>query len=244
MPLNYVVLTVSILQISELNLAQKIILGLVCSLSKGLKINNENIGKIIGVSASHVSHLISDMDSKGYLEIKNPQSKYRVIYLAENDKVNDILLSHKQQSKSDSKRSTLRNTQSTLRKTANISKVSKDNSNTSVVNATGITFVEFEEYWNQHGNLPRILAFTDNRKHQLNVRSQEPVFVKNWKQIIDKLSCSAFHTGQNNRQWRADIDWLLKNDTNYVKILELVEPDFSTREVSEDEADELLKGVL
>ena len=50
----------------------------------------------------------------------------------------------------------------------------------------------------------------------------EPVFADNWQAIIDKLSRSPFHTGQNDRAWQATVDWILKNSTNYVKILEIL----------------------
>ncbi len=112
-----------------------------------------------------------------------------------------------------------------------------------VITKEGVSFVEFMNLWNSHGNLPKIHTFTKHRKRILATRSKEPEFAEKWRLIVEKLSRSPFHTGQNNRKWRADIDWLLKNDTNYVKILELVEPDFSTREVSDTEAAELMAEV-
>jgi len=95
-------------------------------------------------------------------------------------------------------------------------------------------------YWNAHESLPEIIAFTDKRKKALATRCKEPLFVENWKRAIDKLSSSAFHAGQNNRKWRADVDWILGNDTNYVRILELAEPEFGSRAVTEEEAEELM----
>lgn len=49
---------------------------------------------------------------------------------------------------------------------------------------------------------------------------QEPLFADNWQQIIDKVSASSFCTGQNDRGWKVDLDWLLKNSGNYAKVLE------------------------
>ena len=111
--------------------------------------------------------------------------------------------------------------------------------------AGGICCVEFLTYWNSHGNLPKIVTFTEHRKRTLATRSKEPEFANKWKLIVDKLSRSPFHIGQNNRKWRATVDWLLKNDTNYVKILELENTlaNYGTREVSEAEATELMAEV-
>lgn len=80
---------------------------------------------------------------------------------------------------------------------------------------------EFMTYWNNESLLPEIKLFSESRRRTLNKRATEPVFAENWRLIIDKLRASAFHTGQNDRGWRASVDWLLKNDTNYLKILEL-----------------------
>ncbi|AQT68309.1 hypothetical protein STSP2_01468 [Anaerohalosphaera lusitana] len=78
----------------------------------------------------------------------------------------------------------------------------------------------FVDYWNAKENLPVIRAFSDQRQNRLKVRMSERVFADNWREAIDKLSASSFATGHNDRAWRADVDWLLKNSTNYIKVLE------------------------
>ena len=59
---------------------------------------------------------------------------------------------------------------------------------------------------------------------------EEPMFADDWKLIIDKLDGSKFHTGQNESGWKATVDWIIKNDTNYAKILE------SAKETSSEKA--------
>lgn len=86
---------------------------------------------------------------------------------------------------------------------------------------TTVNHVVFMNYWNSKDNLPKVNAFTSTRKRQLIARLKEPVFADSWQQMIDKLSVSPFYTGENDRKWKANIDWILKNDTNYIKILEL-----------------------
>ena len=94
-------------------------------------------------------------------------------------------------------------------------------SSTSSSVTSSYIYKEIVGYWNSKKNLPKVNAITSTRKRQLNIRLKEEPFNTNWKNIIDKLSLSEFHTGKNERGWRANIDWLLKNDTNYIKILEL-----------------------
>lgn len=81
----------------------------------------------------------------------------------------------------------------------------------------------FTEYWNKKPPLPKIIIFNKDRKDHLSARCKVKLFCDNWQKIINNLSQSGFHTGQNERGWKATIDWILKNDTNYIKILELPE---------------------
>jgi hypothetical protein len=87
-----------------------------------------------------------------------------------------------------------------------------------------ITPTGFISYWNKHKSLPGIKVFTDSRKRALTTRSKEPAFLDNWKLIVDKLAASKFHTGTNDRGWKATVDWILKPG-NYAKILELQDSD-------------------
>jgi hypothetical protein len=80
-----------------------------------------------------------------------------------------------------------------------------------------LTFVDL---WNSKENLPEIKSFTPQREKQLLARMAEPLFAENWQGIIERLSRSSFCTGNNGRGWKADIDWILKDSTNYAKVLE------------------------
>lgn len=83
---------------------------------------------------------------------------------------------------------------------------------------------EFVTYWNSKKKLPRITTFTKSRQSSLRVRSKEDVFRLRWREVIDNLAASKFHTGDGGRGWRAKVDWILKNDSNYVKMLENSRP--------------------
>jgi len=79
---------------------------------------------------------------------------------------------------------------------------------------------DFVSLWNSKDRLPKIKTLTDKRRSALKVRMSEKQFAENLPLLIEKVACSDFLCGQGERGWRADCDWLLQNDTNYVKILE------------------------
>ena len=82
------------------------------------------------------------------------------------------------------------------------------------------TSLSVPDVWNSHENLRKIRTMGSGRKKKLATRMREPAFADNWPEIITKVAESAFCTGHNDRGWEADIDWLLENDENYVKVLE------------------------
>lgn len=80
---------------------------------------------------------------------------------------------------------------------------------------------EFLDYWNSKEKLPKIKAFSKSRQAKLKARLKEQAFVDGWPLAIDKLAASPFHTGENDRGWRATVDFLIRNDTKYIEILEM-----------------------
>jgi hypothetical protein len=62
-------------------LIQRCILSMACHFPNGLKYDNVALGKIFQVSPGRISHLVNDLDKKGFTKILLPQSKHRIIYL-------------------------------------------------------------------------------------------------------------------------------------------------------------------
>jgi hypothetical protein len=87
-------------------------------------------------------------------------------------------------------------------------------------NLKGEQVDEVVVHWNSKSALPRIVVMSDTRKEKLRVRLKSPFFVENWRAAIDKLVTSPFCTGSNDRGWKADIDWFIKDDTVTARILE------------------------
>ena len=89
-------------------------------------------------------------------------------------------------------------------------------------NKSTLTIEDFQSHWNSKRHLPHINIFSAGRCRQFKLRLKEKAFCENWTAIVDKLDASKFHTGREpGSSWQAKVDWILHNDTNYVKILEL-----------------------
>ena len=93
MSLEYVKIPIGIFVANDLNDKQKILLGMVASFKAGLKLNNATLAKLFQIRQGRISELLTDMERKDYVQIKNRQSKYRIVYLQENTKVENLLLS-------------------------------------------------------------------------------------------------------------------------------------------------------
>jgi len=94
--------------------------------------------------------------------------------------------------------------------------------------------VAFQEAWNSHPSLKRIRSMTKDRRRKLAVRAEAKDFRDNWQQAIDALTKIPFYRGENDRGWRANIDWFLRNDTNWLQALERIDTDEARVEYSRD----------
>ena len=67
-------------------------------------------------------------------------------------------------------------------------------------------------------SLQKVNALSDARKKAIKARFNKYNY-DDFQRLFDKAQASDFLTGQNNRNWRATFDWLLK-DNNLVKVLD------------------------
>jgi hypothetical protein len=77
--------------------------------------------------------------------------------------------------------------------------------------------------WNER--MPwKIWHLPESRFINIQNRLKEPAFKDNYQSILTKILESDFLLGKKptstHKNFRADLDWIVKNDTNYVKILE------------------------
>lgn len=76
-----------------------------------------------------------------------------------------------------------------------------------------------KEYYNSKNCFPKIIKMTKNRKDKMVSRLKE-IGYEEFIRAIDIASKSKFLTGKNDKKWKMDFDWLVKNDNNIMKVLE------------------------
>jgi len=70
-------------------------------------------------------------------------------------------------------------------------------------------------------SLPQVRAMSEKRKRHLRARWRQLAGdLTAFEEAFRKVEASDFCKGKNDRGWRADFDWLIKNDHNMVKVLE------------------------
>ena len=80
--------------------------------------------------------------------------------------------------------------------------------------------------WNRltsAAGLPKVMEpgnLGKGRKRKLAARWKEELFRERYESVFAKTAGNDFLTGRNDRRWRANFDWIIENDTNYVKVLE------------------------
>ncbi len=75
--------------------------------------------------------------------------------------------------------------------------------------------------WNifaDKNNLSKILTLTDSRKRKIRTRLLEPEF--EFDKILLAIKQSKFLLGENEIGWKVNLDFIIKNETKYLEILE------------------------
>jgi hypothetical protein len=88
-------------------------------------------------------------------------------------------------------------------------------------NPGGISAHEFLElYASCAPNLPQPLKLTTGRAKKISQRLKTHPGCDFWKDVFTQANRTPFLKGENERGWKADIDWFVANDENAVKVLE------------------------
>lgn len=70
-------------------------------------------------------------------------------------------------------------------------------------------------------DLSKVRSISSSGKRHLKARwKQFEYSLDTFEECFKKVQVSDFCTGKNERGWKADFDWLIKNDNNMVKVLE------------------------
>lgn len=98
--IGFIIVPGAVLEDAALCDKQRLLLGMVMGFgANGLWLSNGKLGNLLHIHPNYVSRLIADLEARGYVEIKNRQSRYRIIYLHQNVKVGDRALIQKGESK-------------------------------------------------------------------------------------------------------------------------------------------------
>jgi phage replication O-like protein O len=89
-----------------------------------------------------------------------------------------------------------------------------------------VAFVQMQslqERWN--ARMPaKVMLLSSQRIERLSARLTEPLFMNNFDKILDKILSNDFLSGKSrsgdSNFKGADFDWIIKDDVNYLKILE------------------------
>jgi hypothetical protein len=68
-------------------------------------------------------------------------------------------------------------------------------------------------------SLPKVKQLSEGRKKKIKARWNDIKELNGFKQLFEKSQSSSFLTGVSTK-WKATFDWLIENDSNYVKVLE------------------------
>jgi hypothetical protein len=68
--------------------------------------------------------------------------------------------------------------------------------------------------------IPRCRELTPDRRSKIRSRIARRPILSEWREGFEAIQAGAFYRGENDRQWTADFDWVIKNDTVLAKVLE------------------------
>ena len=68
-------------------------------------------------------------------------------------------------------------------------------------------------------SFPKVLKISDSRKEAIRARLKSKYNLEDFSKLFDFAEASDFLKGNNDKNWSANFDWLIK-DTNIVKVLE------------------------
>ena len=97
-----------------------------------------------------------------------------------------------------------------------------DNNDNNDNKIEGVALRKAVEMYNscaKKNNLPQCQRLTEARKKQLNLRLKEVGGIDGWKVLIEKIENSDFLLGRNERGWKVDFDFTIRQ-SSFTKIME------------------------
>lgn len=83
---------------------------------------------------------------------------------------------------------------------------------------TESVLLKWNSFCERYPVLAKVVALTAKRSDQLKTRLKAEAF--DFDLILKAIEEQPFLRGESERHWKVTFDWIIKNDTNYLKILE------------------------
>lgn len=86
-----------------------------------------------------------------------------------------------------------------------------------------VPYQKIADTWNEKcgDNYPRVTNMGKTRREHLRARwEQFGGSLETFEKLFGMVNDSVFLQGQNNRNWKANFDWVIKNEDNPIKVLE------------------------
>lgn len=104
----------------------------------------------------------------------------------------------------------------------------QDNNSNESLSIVDITSNEVCQIWNEicaPAGLQKVMKMTTKRQEKARCRLRDwqagGADARNtFREICNAIAASSFCRGQNSHKWEATFDWIIDNDSNYVKVLE------------------------
>jgi len=80
-------------------------------------------------------------------------------------------------------------------------------------------FASWNSFCDKYPTLSKIKEISEKRRTKLKKRFEKKSF-QDFKAILKAIEEQPFLRGENQRKWVVSFDWLIENDTNYLKVLE------------------------
>ena len=106
-----------------------------------------------------------------------------------------------------------------------------------------ISYTKIQELYNQIcKSYPKCNVLSDARKKAIKARANNGYEIEDFKKLFEKAEASEFLKGKNNRNWSANMDWLIK-DANMAKVLDGNYDSKNKIPTDEDYTKGLIEGV-
>ena len=85
-----------------------------------------------------------------------------------------------------------------------------------------VPYLAFKALWNEvcGGVYKQIETLSDTRKRNIAARWKEHPDLEFWRKVFKRLLTAKHCMGENDRNWKADFDFIIQNNDKYTKLLE------------------------